>query len=181
MTGQKKTFGNHLLEAYEKMVERLVLQLQGLSDKAAPEVERRLTLAKQKAVELGELTVQEAEQIAGVLWKDLRSAGRHLASGGKELEEWLEFDANQVEARFLELFSSAADQTAIELLNLRERAWEAEHYQTGEVTGPGTLVCAACQQQVHFHAPGHVPPCPKCHGSLFARSGDSGNGDNHGQ
>lgn len=166
-------WGDHLLQAYEKMMGHLVEQIKELSDKVTPPIEQALTQVKQKAIELEELSVHEAEHLAEVIGKDLRSAGQYLSSGSKELGDWFKFDVNQVEDRFLEQFTKAADQTAIELLKLKERAWEVAHYNTGEITGPGTLICEACQEELHFRAPGHVPPCPKCHKTLFVRPGSA--------
>jgi len=44
-------------------------------------------------------------------------------------------------------------------------------YRTGEMTGPGTLVCDKCEEHLHFHKVGHIPPCPKCHAVNFHRKG----------
>ena len=50
-----------------------------------------------------------------------------------------------------------------------EQAREASFYHTGEVTGPGTLVCAECGKELHFHKAGHIPPCPGCRGTRYRR------------
>ena len=51
---------------------------------------------------------------------------------------------------------------------LREQA-ELAGYHTGEITGPGTLVCDNCGEELHFHKPSRIPPCPKCKGTSFHR------------
>ncbi|MDH5595020.1 MAG: zinc ribbon-containing protein, partial [Gammaproteobacteria bacterium] len=42
-------------------------------------------------------------------------------------------------------------------------------WHTGEVVGVGTLRCKACGELLHFHATGHIPPCPKCQKTVFNR------------
>ncbi|MBI3773498.1 MAG: hypothetical protein HY272_12460 [Gammaproteobacteria bacterium] len=46
---------------------------------------------------------------------------------------------------------------------------EHEEYHTGEITGPGTLICEGCGEHVQFHHPGLIPPCPKCGGRDYQR------------
>ncbi|MES9926605.1 MAG: hypothetical protein ABW158_00685, partial [Candidatus Thiodiazotropha sp. 6PDIVS] len=46
----------------------------------------------------------------------------------------------------------------------------ASLYHTGEVTGPGTLVCAQCGKEMHFKKTGHIPPCSGCKGTDFQRA-----------
>ena len=58
---------------------------------------------------------------------------------------------------------------ATELNLTAEQAREASFYHTGEVTGPGTLVCVECGKELHFHKAGHIPPCPGCRGTRYQR------------
>ena len=43
-------------------------------------------------------------------------------------------------------------------------------YHTGEISGPGTLLCVACGTELHLHKTGRIPPCPKCHATQFKRA-----------
>jgi hypothetical protein len=69
---------------------------------------------------------------------------------------------------FWERFSQAADQTTTALYQLRLETEIAE-YHSGELIGLGTLVCDQCGEKLHFHKPGHIPPCPKCTSTHFHR------------
>jgi len=64
------------------------------------------------------------------------------------------------------------DKTTIELDQLKARADRLGEWHTGEITGPGTLVCSACNELIHFHKTGHIPPCPKCHATIYKRASD---------
>ena len=87
---------------------------------------------------------------------------------GGDFKKWLAIDIAMIEDYLFERFKEAADQTTVELLKLKQSAESAE-YHTGEVTGPGILMCDECGEQLHFHKAGHIPPCPKCKHSRFHR------------
>ena len=120
-------------------------------------------------MELGELTREEAERVAGYLERDLRDAAGFIAETGQQLRDWLRVDLERMGQGALDLFAQVADQTSLQLRNLAERARRAEVYHTGEVAGPGTLVCVQCGKELHFDRPGRIPPCPRCHGTEFRR------------
>lgn len=158
-------------EAYELMLERIaegVDRLRKAEKEAEPEMARLLAEAKEKSVELGELTREEADRVAEYLDRDLKAAGGWLADTGEEFKEWLGMETALISDHFLDMFIKAADQTSLELQKLKQRA-ESLEYKTGEIAGPGTLVCTACGEHLHFNKPGHIPPCPKCSATTFKR------------
>jgi len=158
-------------EAYELMLERTaegIERLKKLEQEAEPQVTRALAEAREKAVELGELTREEADQVADYLDRDLKAAGGWLADTGEEFRDWLGMETALISDRLLDMFIAAADQTSLELREFKQRA-EAMDYKTGEMAGPGTLVCSACGEHLHFTKPGHIPPCPKCSATRFKR------------
>ena len=155
-------------EAYELMLERSAEKLHALGDKAAPKMRHLIDESREKAVELGELSREEADKIASYLWRDLQDAGRYLADTGADFKEWLGFETALLGDRLKDLFRKAADKTTVELIELEAEA-ESTVYHTGEITGPGTLVCTKCGEKLHFKKPGHIPPCPKCHATEFVR------------
>jgi len=154
-----------LIEAYNRMMER-VREVVG---QEADALRQAVDHAEEKAVELGELTREEAERIGGYLVRDLHDAGEYMAETGEELKGWLRFDLEKIEAQVLTLFAEVADKTTVELAALAERARHAGERRTGQVTGIGTLKCTACGELLHFQKTGHIPPCPKCHGTSYRR------------
>lgn len=158
-------------EAYELMLERTaegIAHLKKMEKDVEPEVAHVIAEAKEKAVELGELSREEADRIAEYLDRDLKAAGTWLADTGEEFKDWLGMETALISDRLLDMFIRAADQTSLELQQLRERAAAAE-YKTGEIAGIGTLVCSGCGEHLHFKKAGHIPPCPKCNGTRFQR------------
>ncbi|GAB6044278.1 zinc ribbon-containing protein [Endothiovibrio diazotrophicus] len=156
------------VDAYNRMLER-VREVMGQEAQALREA---VDHAEEKAVELGELTREEAERIGDYLVRDLHDAGEYMSKSGDELRDWLRFDLEKIEAQVLTLFADLADKTTVELAALAERARRAGERHTGQVTGIGTLECTGCGERIHFEKTGHIPPCPKCHGTDYRRVED---------
>ncbi len=155
-----------LIEAYNKLLHRVYDTVVEAGDKLKPSLEKRL----EDAAALDELGREEIETISDYLRRDIEAAAQWMADNdGGELGEWLRFDIEQVESQVLEAFSQLADQTTVELKQLEQTANVIGEWHTGEIVGIGSLTCMKCGEELHFHATGHVPPCPKCHGTKFKR------------
>ncbi len=154
-----------MVAAYETMLER-VNQFTG---KAGPVLGNAIDHARETAVELGELSREEADKIATYIERDMKDAAEFLVETRQDFKDWFQFDVQLIEAKLFDMFASVADQTSIELRELAERAKRVSRYKTGEIIGPGTLQCTACGEQLHFEKAGHIPPCPKCHGTEYKR------------
>lgn len=157
-------------EAYELLLERALGERdEGAGAPSESRFHQALASAREHAVELGELSREEADRVYQALVKDLSAAGEYIARTGEEFRSWFGFETDVLETSLLDLMRRGADQTTEELLELKQQAEAATTYLTGEVTGPGILVCSACGETLHFHKAGHVPPCPKCQGTVFER------------
>ncbi|VAW66751.1 hypothetical protein MNBD_GAMMA09-2823 [hydrothermal vent metagenome] len=156
-------------EAYEKMYERSAKNLHQAKDKSSQIFHGFINQAKEKAVELEELTEEDAAKVASWLKRDMNDFIDYLVEGENEIKDWLGFETNLLENVFLDLMLQTADKTTIELLALKKKAKQANTYHTGEVTGPGTLVCEQCGEVLHFHKAGKIPPCAKCHATTYQR------------
>lgn len=160
---------DRLVDAYERMLERVDQALETAEKNAIPNLRKALDNAREKAVELNELTREEAEKLTGYVERDMKEAARFLSETGEEIRAWWRFDLKMVERQLLDMFASVADKTRVELERFAEQAREASLYHTGEVAGPGTLECVECGKELHFHKAGRIPPCPQCHGTRFRR------------
>ena len=155
-------------EAYERLLETAMDDLQGAEEKTGPTLHRLIDKAREKLLAAEEYTEEELEKAGDYLKRDLIDAADYLAETGSDFATWLDFDIELIEDRMKELFAQAADQTTVELLQLKEQARRSE-YHTGEITGPGTLVCDTCGEKLHFHRVNRIPPCPKCRATRFHR------------
>lgn len=160
--------------AYDRMMERVKAGLEKAEHNTLEPLEHALQTAREKAVELGELSREEADRISHYVRRDLYDLGEFLDRTGSEMSSWFYMDMELIEARVLDLLSGVADQTRVELARLADNAELASHYHTGEVTAPGTLECTACGEHLKFRRTARIPPCPKCHASDFRRAKDEG-------
>ena len=160
---------DRMTDAYERMLERVDGMLEIAEKSTLPTLRRALDQAREKAVELNELTREEAERLSEYVERDMQEAAHYLLETGNEFRQWWQFDVQMIEQRMLEMFANVADKTRLELEKIADQAREASLYHTGEVTGPGTLLCNSCGKELHFHKAGHIPPCPSCRGTGFRR------------
>jgi len=57
-----------------------------------------------------------------------------------------------------------------DIATLPKDKWSTGDFVVGEITGPGTLVCSHCGQQVQFQTTSKIPQCPNCQQSSFKRA-----------
>jgi hypothetical protein len=168
MTDEKST-REKWLRAYDDMMVRVKTAIEEAEESTLPAIKRHIAKARDTAVELEELTREEAEKIAYFLERDLEDAGKHMVESGRELGDWLRFDIGLIEDRLLEVLLKVADHTRLDMLQFERDLKEGPPYNAGEVTGPGTLECASCGALIRFHATGYIPNCPTCDHTVFHR------------
>lgn len=165
----ERGFGDRMIDAYHRMLERVKHFIEEAEKGAGPTVEHAIENAKETATELNELTREEADRIGDYIRRDLEEAATFVTRTGRELGAWLRFDLEAVERGLADIFSHAVDQTRVELEEFSRRADAMGEWHTGEITAMGTLQCKSCGELVHFQRIGRIPPCPKCHGTRFRR------------
>lgn len=157
--------------AYENMYERVAENLHKAKDQSGPLLHKLIDEAKDKAIELEEVVEEDAEKLSSWLKRDLDDAISHMSETDEKLKDWLGFETTLIESALIYFLLETADKTTVELLKLKQDAERPYIYRTGEMTGPGTLICDNCEEHLHFHKVGHIPPCPKCHGVSYHRKG----------
>jgi hypothetical protein len=168
-TGVTKPTTDRLVQAYNRMMERVRHALEAAEARTLPTLRQSVEKARETAVELEELSRDEADRISYYVKRDLQDVGRHLSETGSELSDWLRFDIDRIESGLLELFGRIADRTRVEWTELQKELQQDPPYHRGEVTGPGSLYCAACNRALHFHQTARIPPCPHCGNETFRR------------
>ncbi len=156
-------------EVYEKMYESVADNFHKAEEKSGPILHKLVDEAKEEAIKLKEVSEENGEKLAKWLKRDLDDAVNYMAETGHELKDWLGFETSLLESGFIDLLLRAADKTTLKLMQMKEAAEQASTYHTGEITGPGTLVCDKCGEKLHFYKAGKVPPCPKCHATVYHR------------
>ena len=160
---------NKHTHAYDRMMERVKAFVDEAEGEFGPKIQYGIDAAKEKASELGELTAVEAEKVGDYVKKDIHDAAEYMASESQELKDWLRFDVELVEDRLIDIIGSVINTTKMELQQLAERAAKENLWNSGEVTGPGTLTCTNCGHPQIFYITHEIKVCPECEGNLFQR------------
>ena len=140
-----KAIGSHSSEAIIKASGALKKDLIGSAERTKPLLQ---------SLEQGAVQTAEALHKAGAqLWSQLALSGRDSATA------WRDWTGGTVES----LLNNISEVSS----KLGSGLGEALTYHTGEVTHGGTFRCVACGTTLTLKAPGHLPPCPKCHKTAF--------------
>lgn len=169
MSDKQKDPVDRLVSAYESMLERVHEAADTAEKKTLPWLREALAGARDKAVELEELTREEADKVSRYVERDLHEAAGFIADTGQELRDWLRFDWQLMQNRMLDMFAGMADQTSQALKGFADQAREASLYHSGEVAAPGALECVACGAEINLDKTGRVPTCPNCGATRFRR------------
>ncbi len=169
MPHKDKALSEKLSQAYDQFLQTTRQFIDVTEKEAKPAILDAVDKAKEKMAEITELTSEEIDNISDYVVRDLHDAAEYIAFGERELADWLRLDALYIEDSVLKAFSNMVDHTRLALDELEQNAKRATEWHTGEITSIGTLVCEKCGEKLHFHKTGHVPPCPKCHNTIFVR------------
>lgn len=167
--GPGSDLGERLLQAYETLLDRTKTALDESKEKGEAALQKALDASTQKALELREISFEEAEKVIGYVARDLHDAGTFVSTRERELVDWLRLDTLLVEKQAMSKLAGLVDRARVELKHLSHVAAKYAQWNTGEVAGIGTLVCTHCGKSLHFHKAGRIPPCPGCNGTSFKR------------
>lgn len=159
-----------LTQAYERLLQRVDQTLSSVNERSGDILHRALDSAKEKAVELGELTREEADKIHESVIRDLHAAGEHLAEGEREFADRIRLNLLLAEKTLQQRLAMLAQETILGLDHLHKARQRFDEWHTGEVTMIGMLYCKKCGEQIQFKRIGRIPPCPRCHATVFERA-----------
>ena len=168
----KKKPANHLISAYNQMMQ----VMRDAFDKSEPcdmSLQKALDLAKYQAVHIGRVTSEEAYEIGEYIKRDINDAAEYMMDSSAEFYDWLMLDIEIIERKVMQLFLSVADHTRIELeqfqLPYGAMAQQGPIYKSGEITGPGTLICESCGKAKPFLSSDEISDCSHCSHDRFVR------------
>ena len=161
---------NRLVQAYNNMM-HVIRDVFDAADTDTSDLslQNALYKARDRVVELGELTAEEASDISEFIKRDINDAAEYLMETSADFSDWLMLDIEVVERKIIDLFLSVADKTRIELEQLQQINKAHSRYHTGEVTGPGTLECTNCNNHIAYATTGIIYHCPDCGNGEFKR------------
>ena len=171
MNQLQKTSANHLISAYNQIMQ----EMRDAFEQADPNdmsLQKSLDLAKHQVVHIGEVTAEEAHEIGEYIKRDINDAAEFMMDSSAEFYDWLMLDIEVIERKVVDLFLSVADSTRVELEQFKESRKSDEQiplYKSGEITGPGTLICESCGKVKPFISSDEITDCDKCGHDRFIR------------
>ena len=158
-----------LLQAFNHMVDEVHASIEKAEEALSPTIDEMLENAQTMSKNLYALSQDEAKSLSNHLKRDIKNARQYMDTDGKEFKEWLNFDIELVEDRFVDMLTKAADKTWLDFRMFEQKTQENSVYRTGEYCSAGTLSCKSCDQVMKFTKNTRIPPCPKCHKTEFER------------
>ncbi len=167
---QKKS-ATHLITAYNQMMEEMRNAFEH-ADTTDMNLQKALDQARRQAVHLGEVSVEEAHEIGEYIKRDINDAAEYMMESSAEFYDWLRLDIEVIERKVIDLFLSVADHTRLELEQFNQVKPETEQttiYKSGEITGPGTLICESCGKTKSFLSSDEIADCEQCGHNRYIR------------
>ena len=167
---QKKS-GSHLISAYNQIMQ----EMRNAFEQTEPNdisLQKALDLAKHQAVHLGTVTAEEAYEIGEYIKRDVNDSAEFMMDSSAEFYDWLMLDIEIIERKVIDLFLSVADRTRIELEQFSKTKLPAEQiplYKSGEISGPGTLICESCGKAKPLFSSSEITDCERCGHNRFIR------------
>ncbi len=177
MSSPRHTDDSSLVKAYNQMMIRVRQSIDDAESNAVPSLQKAIDQAKKQAIHLGEISLEEAEEVSNYIKRDINDAAEYLMETSQEFSEWLLLDIDIIEQKVLELFLSVADRTRVELAqfshpgcDISDQTTDAS-YHAGEITGPKHLQCVKCGREIRLNQTQTIPCCPGCQCRHFKRAG----------
>lgn len=130
-------------------------------------IENALKSAKETAIRLEEMSIEEAEVIAKGVKKELYTLLAIMKDTGKSIAEALKIELNLPDDSLIKLVGLLADQTSLE--NFEIKTHKDNIYKTGEIVVSGEFKCIKCKHITKLTQTQEIPKCSKCKEQRFAR------------
>lgn len=147
------------------LYEKLAARTAELLEEGRKSLDEALKKAKDELNKAGEFSAEQLEKIAEFVRRDVNENATRATEAVKKAVDPQRVTLG-VQSVFARILTSAADA----LSDLAEKAEKNLEFKTGEVTSAGKLVCKECGAEMNLKATGRIPPCPKCHKTVFRKA-----------
>jgi phage tail tape-measure protein len=146
---------------YDKLASRTA----DLLDEGKKTFDEALKRAKEELSSAGDFSKERVDKLGDYVQRDLKENANKAKEAVMKAVEPQRLAAGAQSA-----FTRILTTTAEALTELAERSEKMLEYKTGEITSPGTLTCKGCEAEMHMTKTSRIPPCPKCHKTVFRKS-----------
>lgn len=146
---------------YEKLANRTA----ELLEESKKTLDEALKKAREEVNRAGHFSSEQMDKVTAYVRRDLVENARKASDAVRQT-----VDPHRMSAGVQSVFSRILTSTADALGDLARKAEKNLEFRTGEVTSPGTLTCKDCGGEMHMKTTTRIPPCPKCHKTMFRKS-----------
>jgi len=147
------------------LYEKLAARTAELLEEGKKTLDEALKKAKEEFSRAGDFHSEQLEKMATYVRRDVsENAGKASEAIKKAV------DPHRVAAGAQSVFARILTSAADALSDLAVKTEKTLEFKTGEVTSSGTLTCKECGADIHLKGTGRIPPCPKCHKTVFRKS-----------
>lgn len=128
-------------------------------------LDKVLKIAREEIVGTGDVSRSQAEKLRSFLRRDFATHSENLRKTGENIKKGI--NPKKLSVNLRSTFARSMRNVADKLEEAAEKSEKSIEFKTGEVAGPGVLTCKECGAEMNFDAEKRIPPCPKCHKTLF--------------
>jgi hypothetical protein len=158
-----------LVTAFEHMIDSVNESVHSAEEALAPTIDEMVHNAELLVRDIYRLTEEEAESLGATLKRDMHKANQVLNEQSKEIGDWLSFDIDLIEDRFLDLIAQAADKTWLEFHAFENDNMQMSEYRSGEVCTAGSFACQQCGEILRLSSNSQIPPFANCGHDVYHR------------
>lgn len=151
--------------AYERLAESASREIRNTQDVSPETISGSIDRAADALETAHEFTSGQIAAARVALLVDLGALAQNVERGAEFLQRM--FDPGRVTSGFLSVAGALLEDASEALDSWKDRIERPLLRTTGEITGPGTLTCTGCGEEIEMEDAGRVPPCWKCHGTEF--------------
>ena len=146
---------------YEKLASRTA----ELLEEGKKTLDEALKKATEELNRAGNYSSEQMDKVASYVKRDLVENASRASEAVRQT-----VNPHRMAAGVQSVFSRILTSTVDALSDLAQKTEKNLEFKTGEVTSPGTLTCKDCGAEMHMKSTVRIPPCPKCHKTLFRKS-----------
>ncbi len=147
------------------LYEKLAARTADLLEEGKKTFDEALKKAKEELSSAGDFSREQTDRLGEYVRRDLKQNADKAREAVLKAVEPQRLAAG-AQSAFSRILTSAAET----LTELAERSEKSLEYKTGEITSSGTLTCKGCEAEMHMTKTTRIPPCPKCHKTVFRKS-----------
>ncbi len=150
------------------LYEKIVSQTEELMSSGRKTLDEALKRAGDELSSAGNFTREQSEKISTFIKRDIQHIVDTTNKGKTNMKDAVNPQRLGVGAK--SIFSRILSSTADTLNDWAKKSEQNLEFKTGEITSPGSLTCKNCSEVIQMKKTGRIPPCPKCHHTLYRKS-----------